>query len=205
MPSGCGALLADIQGRWKWTQIADVLRKGLPKLNENDNAFTAALEAVPAKEAEGKGETEKGSQPAAQKKKTRTTRHATQTQLEFLVCDAPSAAALEVIPAEDWCRTWAAGRTIMLRRTSKRVKEVVDKMRLPAAVCLSRSFWHDARNGGGATKSQFVLRQLTVATAQCRITTLELPRCGREGEDAERLQKCWRSAQRWRTLISATI
>ena len=29
-------------------QIADVLRKGLPKLNENDNAFTAALEAVPA-------------------------------------------------------------------------------------------------------------------------------------------------------------
>jgi len=25
-------------------QIADVLRKGLPKLNENDNAFTATLE-----------------------------------------------------------------------------------------------------------------------------------------------------------------
>ena len=49
---------------WKWTQIADVLRKALPKLNENDNAFTAALEAV---------------------------------------------------PTEDWCRTWAAGRTIMLR------------------------------------------------------------------------------------------
>ena len=69
-------------------QITDVLRKGLPKLNENDNAFTAALEAV---------------------------------------------------PAEDWCRTWAAGRTIMLRRTSKRVKEVVDKMRLPAVVRLSRS------------------------------------------------------------------
>ena len=64
-------------------QIADVLRKGLRKLNENDNAFTAALNAV---------------------------------------------------PAEDWCRTWAAGRTIMLRRTSKRVKEVVDKMWLPAVV-----------------------------------------------------------------------
>jgi hypothetical protein len=28
-------------------QIADVLRKGLPKLNENDKALTAALEAVP--------------------------------------------------------------------------------------------------------------------------------------------------------------
>ena len=29
-------------------QIANVLRKGLPKLNENDKAFTAALQAVPA-------------------------------------------------------------------------------------------------------------------------------------------------------------
>ena len=67
-------------------QIADVLRKVLPKLNENDIAFTAALEAV---------------------------------------------------PVEDWCRTWAAGRTIMMRRTSNRVKEVADKMRLPAVVRLS--------------------------------------------------------------------
>jgi len=41
----------------------------------------------------------------------------------------------------------------MLRRTSKRVKEVVDKMRLSAVVRLSRSFWSfwsDARNGGAA-------------------------------------------------------
>ncbi len=35
----------------------------------------------------------------------------------------------------------------MLRRTSKRVKEVVDKMRLPAVVRLTRSFWNDAHNG----------------------------------------------------------
>jgi hypothetical protein len=32
----------------------------------------------------------------------------------------------------------------MLRRTSKRFKEVVDKMRLPAVVRLSRIFWDDA-------------------------------------------------------------
>jgi Ran GTPase-activating protein (RanGAP) involved in mRNA processing and transport len=121
---------------WIWTQIADVLRKGLPKLNENDNAFTAAL---------------------------------------------------EVVPAEDWCRTWAAGRTIMLRRTSKRVKEVVDKMRLPAVVRLSRSFWDDARNGTAAEKLQFVMRQLAVATATSRISTLELRYCDMKGQDAERL------------------
>ena len=58
-------------------QIVDALRKGLPKLNKNDNTLTAALEAVPAVE---------------------------------------------------WCRTWAAGRTIMLRRTSTRIKEVVDNI-----------------------------------------------------------------------------
>jgi Ran GTPase-activating protein (RanGAP) involved in mRNA processing and transport len=122
---------------------------------------------------------------------------ATTTQPALLAADA-FAAALEAIPAEDWCRTWAAGRTIMLRRTSKRVKEVVDKMRLPVVVRLSRSFWGDVRNGT-ATKTpafracaqlqrlQIVLRHITALTANCRITTLELPRCVMNGQDAERL------------------
>ena len=50
-------------------------------------------------------------------------------------------AALAAVPAEDWCRTWSAGRTIMLRMTSKRVKELVDKMRPPAVVCLNHLFF----------------------------------------------------------------
>jgi len=54
--------------------------------------------------------------------------------------------------------TWAAGRTMMLRRTSKRVKEVVDKMRLPGVVRLSMSFWYDTRNGTKEAKLEFVLR-----------------------------------------------
>ncbi len=70
---------------------------------------------------------------------------------EVLAADA-FAAALDAVPAEDWCRTWAAGRTIMLRYTSKKVQEVVDKMRLPVVVRLSRSFWDDARNGTTAEK-----------------------------------------------------
>ncbi len=85
--------------------------------------------------------------------------------------------ALAVVPAEDWCRTWASDRTIMLRMTSKSVKEVVDKMSLPAVVRLSRSFWDDARNGTAAEMLQFVMSQLTALTAHCRISTLELPRC----------------------------
>jgi Ran GTPase-activating protein (RanGAP) involved in mRNA processing and transport len=118
-----------------------------------------------AKQAGGKGETEK---------------------CKLLATDA-FAAALGAIPHDDWGRTWAASRTIMLRRTSKRVKELVDKMRLPAVVRLRRSFWDDARNGTDAEKLTFVMRQLLVMTARCRITTLELPRCEMKGQDAERL------------------
>jgi Ran GTPase-activating protein (RanGAP) involved in mRNA processing and transport len=73
----------------------------------------------------------------------------------------------------------------MLRSTSKRVKEVVDKMRLPAVVRLSRSFWNDARNGTEKEKRQFVLRQLTGMSARCSITTLELRRCAITGAHAE--------------------
>jgi hypothetical protein len=53
----------------------------------------------------------------------------------------------------------------MLRRTSKRVKEIVDKMRLPAVVCLSRSFWEDTHNGTEKEKRQFAFKQLTAMTA----------------------------------------
>ncbi len=140
-----------------------------------------------AKQAGGKGETEKGKQPAVENEGTCTTRQATQTQPALLAADATFAAALEAIPAEDWCRTWAAGWTIMLRRTSKRVKEVVDNMRLPAVVRLSWSFWDDARSGTHKAKRQLVMRQLTLMAAWCRISTLELPECDMKGQDAERL------------------
>ena len=73
----------------------------------------------------------------------------------------------------------------MLKKTSKRVKEVVDKMRLPAVIRLSRSFWDDARNGIAAEKLQFVFRQLTLMTGWCCISRLELPRCEMKGQDAE--------------------
>jgi hypothetical protein len=58
-----------------------------------------------AKQAGGQVETEKVKQPAEQKKRTRTTRQATQTQPALLAADV-FAAALEAIPADDWCRTW---------------------------------------------------------------------------------------------------
>jgi hypothetical protein len=48
-------------------------------------------------------------------------------------------------------------RTIVLRRTSKRIKEVVDKVRLSAVVRLSRIFWEDSHNDTTAEKLQFVI------------------------------------------------
>jgi Ran GTPase-activating protein (RanGAP) involved in mRNA processing and transport len=150
-------------------QIANALRQCLPHLTDP----ASVQDRRAGKEPEGTGTTWKGKQPAAQKKTTRTTSQAQPTQPALLAADS-FAAALEAVPADDWCRTWAAGMTIMLRRTSKRVKEVVDKMRLPAVVCLSRSFWNDARNGTEKEKRQFVLRQLKAMTARCSIIKLEL-------------------------------
>ena len=98
----------------------------------------------------------------------------TEATEKLVAADAPFAAALTTIPAEDWCRTGAAGRTVMLRRTSKRVKEAVDEMRLSAVVRLSRSFWDDHCNGTEKAKVEFVLRQLAAMTAWFNaISTLE--------------------------------
>jgi len=85
------------------------------------------------KQPEGTGrQAEQGKKDYEQRKGTRTTSQATKTQPLLLAADGLCCAALEAIPADDWCRTWAAGRTIMLIRTSKRVIKVADKMRLPA-------------------------------------------------------------------------
>jgi hypothetical protein len=178
-PGATDRLLAAREGATD-AQIAFALRQGLPHLTD-----LASLEdSRDGKQPEGTGTTEKGKQPAAQMKRTRTTRQATQTQPLLLAADA-FVAALGAVPAEDWCRTWAAGRTIVLRRTSKRVKEAVDKMRLPAVVRLSRRFWDDARHGTEKEKRQFVLRQLTAMSARCSITTLELRHCAIAGPHAE--------------------
>ena len=107
-PGPTDLLLAAREGATD-AQIADALRQGLS--NRTDPASLQDSRAD--KQPEGTGTTEKGKQPAAHKKRTRTTRQATQTQPLLLAADA-FAAALGAVPAEDWCRTWAAGRTIML-------------------------------------------------------------------------------------------
>jgi len=83
------------------------------------------------------GESQKARQAAEHRTKAGTTAKAASEPPPEIAADAFTA-ALAAVPAEDWGRTWAADRTIMLRMTSKRVKELVDKMRPPAFVRFSR-------------------------------------------------------------------
>jgi len=136
-----------------------------------DAALPACLPAIPTSRIAAAGHNHKHA---------RTTRPATQTQQCLL------AASLEAIPAEDWVRTWPAGRTIMLRSTSKGVKDVVDKMRLPAVVRLARGFWNKTGNTADQ-KLEIAMRQLLFMTGICRITTLELPMCRMKEQHAQKL------------------
>ena len=102
------------------------------------------------------------------------------TQVATVTPDPPFVAALEAVPAEDWCRTWPADRTIMLRRTSKRFKEAVDKMRPPVVFSLHRSLWNNSRNRTVDAKLKLVMRQLLTLVTNCRITTLKLEWCNIE-------------------------
>lgn len=95
----------------------------------------------------------------------------------YSLCSNAFAAALETVPDEDWARNWPANRTIMVRKTSKKIKKIIDKMRLPADVHWSWKFWNDSRNGTTEKKLDFMMRQLKQMTSFYKITTLVLKCC----------------------------
>jgi hypothetical protein len=97
-----------------------------------------------------------------------------QTQASSRFATGAFAAALSSIPSDAWGRTWPADRTMMLRRTSKRVKEAVDKLRLPTVLNLNKAFWNNLRYGTPADKLQHILTQLEKMTYLCSITKLVL-------------------------------
>jgi len=88
---------------------------------------------------------------------------------------------IETVPSEDLCNTWAADRTIMLRKTSKRVKEAIDKIQPPTEVILNKFFWTDSCNRdctvSNNEKLEFIMRQLILLATTCQITRIELPCC----------------------------
>jgi uncharacterized protein (DUF3084 family) len=99
--------------------------------------------------------------------------------------------------AVDWNRTYVPDRTIMhrihlLRMTSKRIKEVVDKLRPPTVVnthVIGSPFWKLVRDSTAAERRQHILMQLEKMTSRCLITTLDLSFCSISSQDAERLAR----------------
>lgn len=93
------------------------------------------------------------------------------------LCSNAFAIALATVPAEDWGRTWAANRTIMLSKTSKEINKIINSMRLPADVHWKLMFWNDSSNGTTEEKLDFMIRQLKRMTSLYKITTLVLKCC----------------------------
>jgi Ran GTPase-activating protein (RanGAP) involved in mRNA processing and transport len=163
------------------SQIAHALRQGLPHLSDPDYFQDTSA----GQQSEEEKDKDEGKHAAQQGKKKRRTVHAAQPQPRRLAADA-FATALGAIPANDWWRTWAAGRTIMLRMTSKQVKNAVDKLRPPAIVRLSRVFL-DNVVCCKRERLLHILTELEKMTSRCRITILHLEDCGMSGQDAGRL------------------
>ena len=94
-------------------------------------------------------------------------------------CSNAFAEILEKIPTDDWYRNWPADRTIMLSMTSKKIKNIINKMHIPAIVCSSWKFRSDVRNGTAEVKLNFIMTQLKQMTSLYlyKITTLVLKRC----------------------------
>jgi hypothetical protein len=128
---------------------------------------------------------------------------ACKTLASLLASDA-LAAVLGAVPSDDWCRALASlgvdegrpNRTMVLRMTSKRVKDALDKLRPPTTAILSRAFWQDVRNGNEVERLEHILAQLEKMASRCRITRLVLQsgdysakpkHCGMTCQDAGRL------------------
>jgi hypothetical protein len=94
------------------------------------------------------------------------TRSSTQSQQLLFSTDAVFAAPLEAVPAEDWSRTWANGRTIIMWTT---------------CVCLPLSSWQGAswttstiaRRRQSYSSFSVVLRQLAALTDRRHIKSWE--------------------------------
>ena len=86
---------------------------------------------------------------------------------------------LEKVPADDWYRNWPADRTIMLSKTSKKIKNIINKMRIPVHVQWDWKFFNDSQNGTAEVKLNFIMMQLNKITSLYlyKITSLVLSRC----------------------------
>lgn len=85
---------------------------------------------------------------------------------------------LAAVPADDWRRTWPAGRSIMMRATSKEVRTAVDALCPPAHVRLKKISCNFVTQDVDFARLEHVLTHLAESTITwCRLTTLDLSAC----------------------------
>ncbi len=88
---------------------------------------------------------------------------------------------LEKVPAEDWYRNWPADRTIMLSKTSKKIKNIINKMSIPVHIQWNWKFFNDSHNDRIflEEKINFIMMQLQKMSSLYlyKITTLILSCC----------------------------
>ena len=75
----------------------------------------------------------------------------------------------------------------MLRMTSKKVKDVMDRVHLPAVVRVRRSFLNDPARGTVTQRLKQIFAQLVLLVDRCRITGIELSGCQMKGKYVESL------------------
>jgi len=73
---------------------------------------------------------------------------------------------LSIVPSEDLSRTWPANRTIMLRITSKQIKDIIDKKYFPTFIYLKNIKPVDIN---------FIMNRLLTLVTTCQIISLDLP------------------------------
>ena len=105
---------------------------------------------------------DKGKEADGKQKKTCTTVQAADTPPSLLAADTFDLLQflnkLLVFPADDWSRTWAADRTMMLRMTSKEVRDAMDKLCLPTTVKMRKSFLHNLVNFASGRRTTPLLK-----------------------------------------------
>ena len=108
---------------------------------------------------------------------------------KLCLCSNAFPEALTTVPAEDWYRNWPADRTIMLKMTSQNIRNIINKMCIPAIVHWKWKFWSDHRNGS-EVKLEFIMKQLERITTLYlyKITTLVL-RCCDIQKNVEKLEE----------------
>lgn len=84
---------------------------------------------------------------------------------------------LTTVPAEDWYRNWPTDRTIMLSMTSNEIRNIINKMNIPAIVQWNWKFWSESLNGSTEVKLKFIMTQLMTTSYLYKITTLVLRCC----------------------------